>query len=149
MKEEYFPYLQNNRLKDYKKYKYINDIMDKKHFTYLKKKYYFSNSGDITHNNLYSRNYLIDKANNNNNSYSNNYTTLIGNYIKKDQNLNGENVNQELLFFQNENDKNINLYNNFIKNKSLSIEAHVENYLIFYRNIIIFLPKKMIMIIVI
>ena len=58
MKEEYFPYLPNSRLEDNKKYKYINDIMDKNPFTYHKK-VLFLNSGDIMHNNLYSRNYLV------------------------------------------------------------------------------------------
>ena len=45
--------------------------------------------------------------------------------------------NQELLFFQKWHDKNINSYNNFMKRKSLTIEANTRNYLKFisYPNI--------------
>ena len=46
--------------------------------------------------------------------------------------------NQELLFFQKWHDKNINLYNNFMKRKASTIEANTRNYLKFmsHRNII-------------
>ena len=38
-------------------------------------------------------------------------------------------LNQELLLFQNENDKYINSFNNFMKQKSSKIEENAENYL--------------------
>ena len=46
--------------------------------------------------------------------------------------------NQELLFFQKWHDKNINLYNNYMKRKASTIEANTRNYLKFmsHRNII-------------
>ena len=127
MKGEYFPYLPNSRIEDNKRYKYMNDIMDKNPFAFHKKKYYFSNSGDNTNNNIYTQDFLTC----NTNSYNNNNDILINSYTPRNQNLNGENVNQELLVFQKENDKNINLYNSFMKNKSSSIEAHAQNYLNF------------------
>ena len=63
-------------------------------------------------------------------------SSLINKYqINNKQKDLGE--NQELLFFQKWHDKNINSYNNFMKRKSLTIEANTRNYLKFisYPNI--------------
>ena len=130
MKKEYFPYLPNSRIEDNKRLKYINAIIDKNPFAYHKKKFYLSNSQDNIFSKINVRNFSIDNTNNND-TYIDNNENSIDNYTSRSRNLNGENVNQELLFFQKENDKNIDLYKNFMKNKSSSIEAHAQNYLNF------------------
>ena len=50
-------------------------------------------------------------------------------YHKKKTDLINDNNNQELLFFQNEHDKDINSYNSFMKNKSNTIDINARNYL--------------------
>jgi len=51
-----------------------------------------------------------------------------------DSDLNGKNSNQELLLFQKENERNINLFHNYIKFKSQFIEKSKNNYLNFIKN---------------
>ena len=101
MKLSYFPYLPNSKNEDNKRYKYICDKIEKDPFTYHKKK---------------NSSFLFDK-----------YYIVPQNNL--DLNTNQNKVNQELLFFQNENDKYINSFNNFMKKKSSIIEDNTENYL--------------------
>ena len=51
-----------------------------------------------------------------------------------DSESNGKNSNQELLLFQKENERNINLFHNFIKCRSQFIEKNKNNYLNFIKN---------------
>ena len=51
-----------------------------------------------------------------------------------DSDSNGKISNQELLLFQKENERNINLFHNFIKCKSQFIEKNKNNYLNFIKN---------------
>ena len=100
MKQSYFPYLPNSRIEDNKRYKFINDMMEKNPFAFHKRKN-ISSSFD---------NYIIK----NNNNFNN---------------FNGNNINQELLFFQKDNDKYIDSYNSFMKQKSSTIENNAQKYL--------------------
>jgi len=110
MKQTYFPYLPYSQNEDNKRYKYIHEIMEKNPFTYHKKKNYSSNFREdnnfIPNNNFYN----IQKEKNYN----------------LNNNLNG---NNDLLLFQKENDKYMESYNNFMKNKSSIIENNAQNYL--------------------
>ncbi len=100
MKQSYFPYLPNSRIEDNKRYKFINDMMEKNPFAFHKRKN-ISSSFD---------NYIIK----NNNNFNN---------------FNGNNINQEVLFFQKDNDKYIDSYNSFMKQKSSTIENNAQKYL--------------------
>ena len=127
MKVSYFPYLPNSRNEDNKRYKYIRDMMEKNPFTYHKKK----NFSSIFNNN---NNFLIID-NNINNNYSNknqnqnNFNNNNINNINKIINSNGNNTNQELLIFQKANDNYMDSYNNFMRQKSSTIENNAQNYL--------------------
>ena len=101
MKLSYFPYLPNSKNEDNKRYKYVCDKIEKDPFTYHKKK----NSSF-----LFNKFYIVPENN-------------------LDLNQNQNKVNQELLFFQNENDKYINSFNSFMKKKSSIIADNAENYL--------------------
>ena len=99
-KISYFPYLPNSKSDDNKRYKYICDKIEKEPFAYHKKK----NSSFV-----FNKQYYIS--------------------LDSDLNKNRNKINQELLFFQKENDKYINSYNNFMQKKSSKIEENAENYL--------------------
>jgi len=99
-KISYFPYLPNSKIDDNKRYKYICDKIEKEPFAYHKKK----NSSFV-----FNKQYYISQD--------------------SDLNKNKNKINQELLFFQKENDKYINSYNNFMQKKSSKIEENAENYL--------------------
>ena len=99
-KISYFPYLPNSKIDDNKRYKYICDKIEKEPFAYHKKK----NSSFV-----FNKQYYIS--------------------LDSDLNKNRNKINQELLFFQKENDKYINSYNNFMQKKSSKIEENAENYL--------------------
>ena len=101
MKLSYFPYLPNSKNEDNKRYKYVCDKIEKDPFAYHKKK---------------NASFLFNK-----------YYVASPNEINFDGNQNK--INQELLLFQNENDKYINSFNNFMKQKSSEIEENTENYL--------------------
>ena len=103
MKLSYFPYLPNSKNEDNKRYKYVCDKIEKDPFTYHKKK-----NSSI----LFKKQYIVPQNN-------------------LDLNKNQNKINQELLFFQNENDKYINSFNNFLQKKSLMIEENTESYLNF------------------
>ena len=121
MKQSYFPYLPNSRIEDNKRYKYILEMMEKNPFTYHKRKN-VSSSMDLN-------NYRITPINNNNpnqNKKMINFNLIDNNTI---DNSNGNNINQELLFFQRENDKYIDSYNSFMKQKSSAIENNAQKYL--------------------
>ena len=112
MKQTYFPYLPYSQNEDNKRYKYIHEIMEKNPFTYHKKKNYSSIFIDdnkfIPNNNFYS----IQNEKNND-------------FISNNK-LNG---NNDLLLFQKANDKYMESYNIFMKNKSSIIENNAQNYL--------------------
>jgi hypothetical protein len=112
MKQTYFPYLPYSQNEDNKRYKYIHEIMEKNPFTYHKKKNYSSIFIDdnkfIPNNNFYSI------------QNEKNYD-----FISKNK-LNG---NNDLLLFQKANDKYMESYNIFMKNKSSIIESNAQNYL--------------------
>ena len=121
MKQSYFPYLPNSRIEDNKRYKYILEMMEKNPFTYHKRKN-VSSSMDLN-------NYRITPINNNNSNQNKkmiNFNLIDNNTI---DNSNGNNINQELLFFQRENDKYIDSYNSFMKQKSSAIEKNNKKYL--------------------
>ena len=120
MKKSYFPYLPNSRIEDNKRYKYILEMMEKNPFTYHKRKN-VSSSMDLNK-------YRITPINNNSNQNEKmiNYNLVDNNTI---DNSNGNNINQELLFFQRENDKYIDSYNSFMKQKSSTIENNAQKYL--------------------
>ena len=121
MKQSYFPYLPNSRIEDNKRYKYILEMMEKNPFTYHKRKN-VSSSMDLN-------NYRITPINNNNSNQNKkmiNFNLIDNNTI---DNSNGNNINQELLFFQRENDKYIDSYNSFMKQKSSAIENNAQKYL--------------------
>ena len=101
MKITYFPYLPNSKNEDNIRYRNICDKIEKEPFTYHKKK----NSSIFFDKHCYISQNDID--------------------LNKNQNK----INQELLFFQNENDKYINSFNNFMKQKSSKIEENTENYM--------------------
>jgi len=111
MKKTFFPYLPYSQNEDNKRYKYIHEIMERNPFTYHKKKNYssiFDDTKYIPNNNFYSiQNEKNDELNNKNN-------------------LNG---NNDLLLFQKANDKYMESYNIFMKNKSSIIENNAQNYL--------------------
>ena len=102
-KISYFPYLPNSKSDDNKRYKYICDKIEKEPFAYHKKK----NSSFV-----FNKQYYIS--------------------LDSDLNKNRNKINQELLFFQKENDKYINSYNNFMQKKSSQIEENAENYLNYF-----------------
>ena len=106
MKLSYFPYLPNSTIEDNKRYKNVCDIIEKNPFTYHKKK-----NPTI----LFKKSYIV----------SQNDTD-----INKNQNK----VNQDLLFFQKENEKYINSFNEFMLQKSSRIEENTENYLNYITN---------------
>ena len=101
MKLSYFPYLPNSKNEDNKRYKYVCDKIEKDPFAYHRKK---------------NASFLFNK-----------YYVASPNEINFGGNQNK--INQELLLFQNENDKYINSFNNFMKQKSSEIEENTENYL--------------------
>ena len=119
MKKSYFPYLPNSRIEDNKRYKYIREMMEKNPFTYHKRKN-VSSSMDFN-------NFRITPNNNSNQNKNKINTNLKDNNII--DNSNGNNINQELLFFQRENDKYIDSYNSFMKQKSSTIENNAQKYL--------------------
>ena len=135
MKQSYFPYLPNSRNEDNQRYKYIRDMMEKNPFTYHKRK-------NIT-SSFSTNNYFINNANNNNNKNQgqsqninqNINQNIIKNYPKSFSTINynnvpiGNNANQELLIFQKANDRYMDSYNNFMKQKSSSIEINAQKYL--------------------
>ena len=102
MKPSYFPYLPSSKNEDNKRYKYMLNKIEKEPFIFHKKK----NSSFV-----FKKHYYISQNNN------------------LDLNKNQNKVNQELLFFQNDNDRYINSYNNFMKNKSDLIKENALNYL--------------------
>lgn len=111
-KISYFPYLPNSRIEDNKRYKHIRDIMEKNPFTFHKKK----------------NSFIFDK----------NHFKILETPSEPKENINENNINssinnnnQEILIFQKEHDKYINLFNNFIKNKSSKLETNAQNYLHF------------------
>lgn len=101
MKFSYFPYLPNSKIEDNKRYKNVCDKIEKDPFIFHKKK---------------NSSFLFDKY-------------YISYQKNKDLDKNSNKINQELLFFQNENDKYINSFNKFMKQKSSTIEENAENYL--------------------
>ena len=107
MKITYFPYLPNSKNEDNKRYKFFIDKIEKEPFTYHKKK---------------------------NSSFFFNKHYYVSNNTDFDFNKNQNKVNQELLFFQNEHDKYINSYNDFMKKKSYLIEENAEKYLNYITN---------------
>ena len=123
MKKSYFPYLPNSRIEDNKRYKYIRDMMEKNPFTYHKRKN-VSKSFDIN-------NYHIILDNPNQKQIIQNSNNSNINFI---DNSNGNNVNQELLFFQKANDNYIDSYNSFMKQKSSTIENNAQRYLNYITN---------------
>ena len=120
MKKSYFPYLPNSRIEDNKRYKYILEMMEKNPFTYHKRKN-VSSSMDLN-------NYRITPINNKSDQ---NKKLINPNLVDNNtiDNSNGNNINQELLFFQRENDKYIDSYNSFMKQKSSAIENNAQKYL--------------------
>ena len=102
MKPSYFPYLPSSKNEDNKRYKYMLNKIEKEPFIFHKKK----NASFV-----FKKHYYISQNNN------------------LDLNKNQNKVNQELLFFQNDNDRYINSYNNFMKNKSDLIKENAFNYL--------------------
>ena len=115
-KLSYFPYLPNSRVEDNKRYKYIRDMMEKNPFSYHRKKNMFSlndmnyfNSNKIPNSNIDNGKEIIQNNNN---------------YLQNEQ-------EKELLIFQNDHDKYMNLYNNFMQRKTSTIEANAKNYLNF------------------
>ena len=119
MKKSYFPYLPNSRIEDNKRYKYIREMMEKNPFTYHKRKNVSSSMDYNTYSFTTNNNSAQDKNMINNNQIANNII----------DNTNGNNINQELLFFQRENDKYIDSYNSFMKQKSSTIENNAQTYL--------------------
>ena len=101
MKLSYFPYLPNSKNEDNKRYKYVCDKIEKDPFAYHRKK---------------NASFLFNK-----------YYVASPNEINFGGNQNK--INQELLLFQNENDKYINSFSKFMKQKSSKIEENAENYL--------------------
>ena len=110
-KISYFPYLPNSRIEDCKRYKHIRDIMEKNPFAYHKKKNSFSIFDKKHFKIIESPVEKRDKINEINKNYAEN------------------NNNQEELIFQKDHDKYMNLFNNFIKNKTSKIETNAQNYL--------------------
>ena len=106
----YFPYLPNSRIEDNKRYKYIRDMMEKNPFTFHRRKNAFS---------FFDKKHfkIIDSKSDN---------------IEKNNEINENSLNnnsQESLIFQKDHDKYINLYNNFMKKKTSTIESNAQNYL--------------------
>ena len=113
MKQSYFPYLPNSRYEDNKRYRYINEMMEKNPFTYHKRK---NISSFYDSNNVYPQlNLNLENEN-----------ALTSNNL---QNNNGNDINQELLVFQKANEKYINSFNNFMRQKSSNIENNAHRYL--------------------
>ena len=100
MKLSYLPYLPSNKLEDNKRYKNILDKIEKEPFVFHKKK----NTSFYFDNHCYISQNNLD--------------------LSKKENK----VNQELLFFQNENDKYIDSYNYFMNKKLNKIRENAENY---------------------
>ena len=135
MKQSYFPYLPNSRNEDNQRYKYIREMMEKNPFTYHKRK-------NIT-SSFSTNNYFANNNNNNNRNQDQsqninqniNQNNIIKNYPKSFSTINynndpiGNNANQELLIFQKANDRYMDSYNNFMKQKSSSIEINAQKYL--------------------
>ncbi len=135
MKQSYFPYLPNSRNEDNKRYRFINDMMEKNPFTYHKRKnitssfsannYYINNidNDDNFDNNI---NQIKNKNQNQINikSYPKSFSTINNNNYS-----NGNNINQELLIFQKANDRYMDSYNNFMRQKSSTIETNAQKYL--------------------
>ena len=111
MKQTYFPYLPYSQNEDNKRYKYIYEIMERNPFTYHKKKNYSS---------IFDDNKFIPNHNFYNIQNEKNYN------LNNKNNLNG---NNDLLLFQKANDKYMESYNIFMKNKSSIIENNAQNYL--------------------
>ena len=102
MKSSFFPYLPSNKLEDNKRYKNILDKIEKEPFVFHKKKgssFYFDNHYYTSENNNF------------------------------DLNKNQNKVNQELLIFQNENDKYIDSYNYFMNKKLNKLKENAQNYI--------------------
>ena len=95
MKITYFPYLPNSKNEDNKRYKFFIDKIEKEPFTYHKKK---------------------------NSSFFFNKHYYVSNNTDFDLNKNQNKVNQELLFFQNEHDKN-----NYLQNRNHNILPPLTN----------------------
>ena len=112
-KIEYFPYLPNSQFEDNKRYKYIRDMMEKNPFAFHRKKNAFS---------LFDpkRFKIITSTNHNNNDEINYELNSSSNNFNKDG---------ESLIFQKEHEKYMNLYNNFMKKKSSTIEANAQHYI--------------------
>ena len=110
----YFPYLPNSQIEDNKRYKYIRDMMEKNPFTYHKKKNAFSFFDK-------KRFRIIDS--------NNNINVDINNETNSNKNSSLNNKEGESLVFQKDHDKYMNLYNNFMKKKSSTIETNAQNYL--------------------
>ena len=113
----YFPYLPNSRIEDNKRYKYIRDMMEKNPFTFHRKKNALSFFDKKRFKIIDSKSDNIEKNNeiNTNSSLNNN--------------------NQESLIFQKDHDKYMNLYNNFMKKKTSTIESNAQNYLNYLINL--------------
>ena len=102
MRSSFFPYLPSSKLEDNKRYKNILDKIEKEPFVFHKKKgssFYFDNHYYTSENNDF------------------------------DLNKNQNKVNQELLFFQNENEKYIDSYNYFMNKKLNKLKENAENYI--------------------
>ena len=135
MKQSYFPYLPNSRNEDNKRYRFINDMMEKNPFTYHKRKNitssfsannYYINNIDNDDNFDNNSNQIKNKNQNQMNikSYPKSFSTLNNNNYS-----NGNNINQELLIFQKANDRYMDSYNNFMRQKSSTIETNAQKYL--------------------
>lgn len=112
-KVTYFPYLPNSKIEDNKRYKYIQDMMEKNPFAYHRKKNPFSFSDN--------KKYKIIENKSDNGEKNN----------KINKNMYQNNNNQEILIFQKDHDKYMNLFNNFMKKKTSKMEANAQNYLHF------------------
>ena len=123
MKKSYFPYLPNSRIEDNKRYKYIRDMMEKNPFTYHKRK---NISSSFNTNNYHI---ILDNPSKNQ-IMQNNKCSDFNNM----DDSNGNNINQELLFFQKENDNYMESYNSFMKQKSSTIENNAQRYLNYITN---------------
>ena len=113
----YFPYLPNSRIEDNKRYKYIRDMMEKNPFTFHRKKNALSFFDKKRFKIIDSKSDNIEK----------------NNEININSSLN--NNNQESLIFQKDHDKYMNLYNNFMKKKTSTIESNAQNYLNYLINL--------------
>lgn len=124
MKLSYFPYLPNSRNEDNKRYKYIRDMMEKNPFTYHKRK---NISSSLSTLNSYMNNFN-DIQNNINENKARNFHNSVDR-MNNNNYFNGNNINQELLFFQKANERYMDSYNNFMKQKSSTIENNAQRYL--------------------